>query len=496
VGDQKTGDPQSPHIDFKIQIITTVDGGEPETVDLSVLSKSYGTASAIGLTLDEGKRLLKEAQQLIVRRQAEAYVAAHAACERCGRSHGLKGHHTITYRTLFGNLSLSSPRLRSCPCLGSTKRSSRSPLAALLAKRTAPELVEAEATWSALVPYGLATKVLKAFLPVDEKLSASTVRHHTLEVAQRLEAELNLQPVQTGQPTAPDNADQEPAFTVGIDGGYLRQWRNRKTNFEVLVGKSVAKEGKPKCFGAVQQHDADPRARVLQVLRSQGFHDGQRIRFLSDGEYSVREAQLQMGPDSEHVLDWFHITKMFTVLKQFIKGIVRIEKDEGEYADGSAAYDLQKRTDSAKWKLWHGKVADAVGRIEEMQDLAAGFEDDYPRYRKLDAAIEELIGYVERNSDMICNYGKDYREGRLISTAFIESMVNSLLAKRFVKKQQMQWTPRGAHLLLQVRATLANRDLHEAFQRWYPDLPPTSADQALAVVNDDSETEVQLSAVA
>ena len=34
---------------------------------------------------------------------------------------------------------------------------------------------------------------------------------------------------------------------------------------------------------------------------------------------------------------------------------------------------------------------------------------------------------------------------KTISTAFVESTINQVVSKRFVKKQQMQWTPRGAH---------------------------------------------------
>jgi len=37
-----------------------------------------------------------------------------------------------------------------------------------------------------------------------------------------------------------------------------------------------------------------------------------------------------------------------------------------------------------------------------------------------------------------------------------------------VKKQQMRWAPKSAHLLLQVRAKVLNNDLAEVFQRWYP----------------------------
>jgi hypothetical protein len=51
---------------------------------------------------------------------------------------------------------------------------------------------------------------------------------------------------------------------------------------------------------------------------------------------------------------------------------------------------------------------------------------------------------------------------------FVESTVNQVVSKRFVKKQQMQWTPRGAHLLLQTRTKVLNGDLEQTFRGWYP----------------------------
>jgi hypothetical protein len=50
----------------------------------------------------------------------------------------------------------------------------------------------------------------------------------------------------------------------------------------------------------------------------------------------------------------------------------------------------------------------------------------------------------------------------------VESLVNSLLSKRFAKKQSMQWTPEGAHLLLQVRTRTLNGELAATFREWYP----------------------------
>jgi len=43
-----------------------------------------------------------------------------------------------------------------------------------------------------------------------------------------------------------------------------------------------------------------------------------------------------------------------------------------------------------------------------------------------------------------------------------------VVSKRMVKKRQMRWAPKSAHLLLQVRAKVLNDELAEVFQRWYP----------------------------
>jgi hypothetical protein len=68
----------------------------------------------------------------------------------------------------------------------------------------------------------------------------------------------------------------------------------------------------------------------------------------------------------------------------------------------------------------------------------------------------------------IPNYGERYCNGETISTAMAESTVTQVISKRFVKKQQMKWTKRGAHLLLEVRTRVLNGDLRAMFCRWYP----------------------------
>ena len=83
-------------------------------------------------------------------------------------------------------------------------------------------------------------------------------------------------------------------------------------------------------------------------------------------------------------------------------------------------------------------------------------------------AAREFDTYLRANAGEIPNYGQRYRAGETISSSLAESAVNQVISKRMVKKQQMRWTPRGAHLLLQVRTRVLNNDLADDFHRWYP----------------------------
>lgn len=94
---------------------------------------------------------------------------------------------------------------------------------------------------------------------------------------------------------------------------------------------------------------------------------------------------------------------------------------------------------------------------------------------KLLQKIEEFQTYISNNRPFIVNYGERYRNGERISTGFVESTVNQVISKRMVKKQQMRWSKKGAHLLLQVRTKVLDGDWRETFERWYPELATQAA---------------------
>lgn len=173
-----------------VQLVVCDDDDHKETLtDVVVLEKACQQIEEVGLTLAEAKVLLSALQQQIVERQAATFLAMCRHCQACGTPLRTKGQHTTTLRTLFGTITLTSPRLRHCPC-APHETATLSPLTELLPERTAPELLFMETKWASLVSYGLTVQALTDFLPVDEALSVSTVRSNALAVAQRCEAEL------------------------------------------------------------------------------------------------------------------------------------------------------------------------------------------------------------------------------------------------------------------------------------------------------------------
>ena len=117
--------------------------------------------------------------------------------------------------------------------------------------------------------------------------------------------------------------------------------------------------------------------------------------------------------------------------------------------------------------MWHGNVNSALDKLEECYSQLAEEEIQYHNRKRFQKQLSEMDTYNRNNGHLIPNYGEKYRYGETITTAFVESTINEVVAKRMVKKQQMQWTHEGAHLLIQTRTALLNGDLRKQFETWY-----------------------------
>jgi hypothetical protein len=156
-----------------------------------------------------------------------------------------------------------------------------------------------------------------------------------------------------------------------------------------------------------------------------------------------------------------------TVLEQYARGVAHY----GEVVGANLLADLER----IKWLLWHGNQHRARETIGFFLDGVDGLEMDYPNLRKFARTAHEFAVYIASNAGSLINYGERYRAGERISSCLAESTVNAVISKRFAKRQQMQWTARGAHLLLQTRTRALDGTLRPLFERWYPGLANDNA---------------------
>jgi hypothetical protein len=91
-----------------------------------------------------------------------------------------------------------------------------------------------------------------------------------------------------------------------------------------------------------------------------------------------------------------------------------------------------------------------------------------------------LLGYLERNQSALVHYATRRRRGEAISTAFLESSVNEIVAKRMNKKQQMRWNRATVQPFLDVRTAVLNDTLEDAFRHRYPGFRPANDDETIA----------------
>jgi hypothetical protein len=200
-------------------IVHPDDDGEGTTVvrEVFTLDRDDLAPDTLGLQLSEAQDLLAAVQDTLVAHQVQRAVAAQVACPHCGKARRHKDTRTIVARSLFGRLSLDSPRWWHCGCRPQASQTF-SPLAALLPERTTPELAYLQARFAGLVSYGASATLLAEVLPLGRPLHAAVIRRQTHAIAQRLEDELG---------------DEQPSFIDGCP----RDWEQLpQPDLPLIVG--------------------------------------------------------------------------------------------------------------------------------------------------------------------------------------------------------------------------------------------------------------------
>src|SRR4051812_40229036 len=146
-------------------------------------------------------------------------------------------------------------------------------------------------------------------------------------------------------------------------------------------------------------------------------------------------------------------------------------------AGAPLAHDAVRTLDRAKWCLWHGRWTGCRRKLARLcRWTKRQPRRDMAGIGRLQRHVSELLGYLERNRGALVHYAARRRRGEPISTAFVESAVNEIVAKRMTKAQQMRWNRATVQPFLDVRTAVLNGTLEDAFRQRYPGFRPANDD--------------------
>jgi hypothetical protein len=143
----------------------------------------------------------------------------------------------------------------------------------------------------------------------------------------------------------------------------------------------------------VQTYDEKPKRRLFELLQSQGLQMNQQIEFLSDGGDTVRDLQLYLSPEAEHVLDWFHITMRLTTLTQTAKGLPATTSPEGSTLRDDVLWELER----IKWFLWHGNVFQALQGHYQLNGKS--LMDAFPTSQSDGVQVAKIQRFMKEQND-------------------------------------------------------------------------------------------------
>jgi hypothetical protein len=455
-----------PKLVWRVKLVAELRPGVVTETEVACIERDEHAGLAdLGLRLAETKQLTAALQAEIVPAQVAVAGERRRSCASCGHKLASKGHYPVTFRSLFGDVPVRVRRRLVCPCQGQSEVKSFGVLD-LGHDAVAPELTYVTARYAALAPFGKVAVLLSELLPISGAQNAGTVRNRTRRVGEKV---VRQHATETATQTArPPNGP----VVIGLDGGYVRsRHRQEERHFEVIAGKVIDAAGTQHRFAFARNGQTASADAFARALAAAGVHADTPAMVLCDGDAGLWRLQREALPAATVALDWWHVAIRFEHGLQTARGLGA--------ADGDLADAAVRNLERAKWRLWHGRW---TGCRRKLAGLYRWTKRKHVReitgIDRLRRHISELLGYLERNQDMLVHYAARRRRGEPISTAFVESAVNEIVAKRMNKKQQMRWNRTTVQPFLDVRTAVLNETLEDAFRHRYPGFRSANNNQA------------------
>jgi hypothetical protein len=458
-----------PKLVWRVKLIAELRPGVTTETELARIERDEQAGLAeLGLRLAETKQLTAALQAQIVPAQVAVLGERRGWCGACGSVLASKGHYPAKFRSLFGDVPVRVRRLYVCPCQGPGEARSFAVLD-LGKDAVAPELAYVTARYAALAPFGKVATLLSELLPMSGARNTGTVRNRTLRVGHEIVQQ------HLGETAKRPRAQAAGPVVVGLDGGHVRSRHRRdERHFEVVAGKVIDAHGCQHRFAFACNGQAAASEAFQQALAAAGVNADTSATVLCDGDAGLWRLQRETLPGATVVLDWWHAAVRFEHALQAARGL------GADTPDTHLADEAVRGLKRAKWRLWHGRWS---GCWRKLAALCRWMERKHMRdvasIGRLQRHASELLGYLERNQDALVHYAARRQRGEPISTAFVESAVNEIIAKRMNKKQQMRWNRTTVQPFLDVRTAVLNDTLENAFRHRYPGFRPANDDQGV-----------------
>src|SRR5271163_1394624 len=458
-----------PKLVWRVKLVAEFGAGESTEVEVARLERDEQAGLAdLGLCLAEAKQLMAAIQAEIVPVQVTVAGEHRRACVACEGELASKGHYTAAFRSLFGDVPIRVRRLLTCPCQGTGEAKSFA-VFNLEAATVAPELAYVTARYAALVPFGKVADLLSELLSIRGAQNAGTVRNRTMQAGEAV--------VQPHAAKTAEAATAQPAkpVVIGLDGGYVRsRHRQDERHFEVIAGKVVDAQGRQSRFAFARNSPTIASGAFKQALAMAGVTADTPATVLCDGHAGLWRMLREALPNATVVLDWWHAAVRFEHALQAARGLGAV--------DAHLAAEAVRGLERAKWRLWHGRWPGCRRKLAALCHWARRTSiHGMAGIARQEHHVDELLAYLERNHGALVHYAARRRNGEPISTAFVESAVNEITAKRMNKKQQMRWNRTTVQPFLDVRTEVLNDTLEDAFRRRYPGCRPANVDGPIAL---------------
>ena len=331
----------------------------------------------IGLSVEDGKKIMAALQSAVVSQEADAYTLFRRICPDCGVLRPIKDYTTRCIRTVFGAVEVRNPRWMLCRNCHPGVAVAFAPLQQICPDRATSELTELTARLGSMMPYRQAASVMAEFLPLEATETHATVRKRTIRTGERLDRQAAEEEKSAAsrmkdrrQLELELSGDRRREFVVSVDTAHVRSADPKSArNFELVVarcGRGGRGEVGGRYFVTSSTDQYALRGRTLHALGQEGYRGFGDVAVISDGAELLKRLPRAMPKPTAHIIDWFHIAMKIQPMQQIADHMARSRPDEFETSP-----PIARRIRAVKWRLWHGRVDHAIRDLQELLGLGA-----------------------------------------------------------------------------------------------------------------------------